>query len=287
MCFSLGASLSAFLAALTATGWTFGVVLDRLANDGGFERADAQVSVLLLSFCLLVALVQLVDAIAHINNRAGHCVVPKEVVAVAGYVLIFCQPLALAVIAAMVAPMGWSIPAALAALVALHVVLCLSLDAPLSAWLYVDVVHITDEPVGICAVVYGFFTPSKGYANNDAFYGSTARYYAYFATLASSALLLALSLIARLNDSDNDYARRNLVAWLAFVGVSFVGLLVAGGLAQVPGHGGSVWCLVSNGATIVACAILQSVLGLDVAALFAAGVVVLWASVFALAQCIS
>jgi len=289
MCFSLGASLSAFFAALVAVAWTYGVILDKYVHDAAFARADAESSSLLIGFALVIAVVQLVDAAAHTNALAKRCVFPKYVVGTVGYVFIALQPAALAVVAAIVASTLYVrvLAILLAVLVLGHVILCLSLDAPLSNWLRVDVKHVTDTPFKICAVVYGFFSPSKDYTNNANVYGSLARFYAYFTTLPLATLLLALALIERLNEDTgsgegNGYRDRAVYAWASFVAVSAIGFLLALTMAQADGHVGSIWCLVSNAATVFACAILQAAVSVEAAAVFAGSVVLLWALLLAL-----
>lgn len=289
MCFSLGASLSAFFAALVATGWTYGVILDKYVQDAAFARADAESSVLLIGFALTVAFVQLVDAMAHTNEIAKRCVFPKYVVGTVGYVFIALQPAALAVVAAIIASTLYvRVLAILLALVGLsHVILCLSLDAPLSSWLRVDVEHVTNAPFKICAVIYGFFAPAKDYANNATVYGSYARFVMYFTTLPLATLLLALALIERLNEDTgsgegNAFRDRAAYAWASFVAVSAIGLMVTMAMAQTEGHVGSVWCLVSNVATVFACAILQAAVSVEAAAVFAGVIVMAWAGMLAL-----
>jgi len=294
MCFSLGASLSAFFAALVAVGWTYGVILDKYVHDAAFARADAESSSLLIGFALTIAFVQLVDAMAHTNALAKRCVFPKYVVGTVGYVFIALQPAALAVVAAIVASTLYvRVLAILLALVGLgHVILCLSLDAPLSNWLRVDVKHVTNTPFKICAVVYGFFSPSKDYANNATVYGSYSRFVMYFTTLPLATLLLALALVERLSEDTgsgegNAYRNRASYAWASFVSVSAIGFVVASTMSQTPGHIGSVWCLVSNAATVFACAILQAAIGVEAAAVFAGVVVMAWVVLFALMSVIS
>ena len=298
MCFSFGASVSAFVAAALAISVTLGVVVHKRYNDSAFEFYDFVSALLLLAFAFAVACMQLVDAAAHANhaNHANHeryePLVKEWKVGVAGYLFTGLQPACVAAIAAYLLQQAVGlmiICIGMAVLSAVHVVVCIALDDPLDSWLRVTVDPITTYAwLGkVCAVTYNFYVPRPEYKHTRVLYGSDARYWVYVLVLSAGIGLVGYAALERLgtdvgSDAAYAYAQRSGIAWLCFFGVAVAGVFVALAIEQKRGHFGSVWCLVSNSATVVACAVLQTAVGDEVAAWSTVGVVVAWVAVFAI-----
>ena len=304
MCWSLAASVSALAAALVASVWTI-VYLRAVEEqpDSSLTRADAESAAAICAFSILVGLVQLVDAYAHANARAGQAVVSEDLVGALGFVLVFLQPAALAALTCvdLGGPAGGGFGAivlfVVACVVVIHHFVCLALDAPLSRWLRVTVIEVgaPSTPAkksargAICASVFRFFTPVAESSNDATLYGSTARLVVYFSALTVSALVTAWVAIGRIEDAGSslnaesaDWTRRVGVAWLAYLGVTALGLVVALALGSfsTEGHVGSIWCLFANTATVAVGLVLRLHEPVGVSAVFVGAVVGVWAATF-------
>lgn len=293
MCFNFGASVSAFVAATLTIVVTFIALLYQEPRDSEFQMVDLVVALLFIGFMFSVACMQIVDAVAHRSHNQGKSHDNWSYAGVAGYCLTGLQPSMIAFIAAYLfgsesdSTIWAGLSIGVGTIAALHVVLCISWDAPVDRWLKVTIEHIdTNSWFGkICAVTYNFFNPSANYDNDSKIYGSSARYWVYIITLPVSIVLLDYAVLDRANseslsDGERRYAVHSAIAVWSFFVISMAGVFVAMGLEQVVGHFGSVWCLVSNSGTLVACAALLWAVDVTAAVWTVAGSLVVWALVF-------
>ena len=269
MCFSLGASVASALAGAYAGGAMVWFLRSKLGTealgDGSaayLDAEEAQAGATLGALAFLPVLIQVVDAFAHARHQ-GLPSLPPAAVGTLGYLVTSLQPSALAIATALlledggVAQIGLFV---LAAVVALHALLCLSVAAPLESWLHVEVRPLfltASERWKICALVHKWFDSA---IDPGGWFGGQARGLVYFAGLSLATVAFVfkcLDLIERpTTDCRSDAHWCETIGWSMLVGagVMWAALMLAAAIASstIAGHTASLWCLLSLSGTYVA-----------------------------------